>query len=389
MEQKPRIVALVPVRGGSKSIPLKNIRPIAGKPLCLWVLEAACCSKMIDKVYASTDSQDISDAIKGSLLPVKILLRDAKLATDTASTESVMIDFMDRVDFDILVTIQATSPMTASIDFDNALNYFLEGGFDSLVTGVRSKKFFWTGDKSGNNRPVNYDFLNRPRRQDFDGFIMENGAFYITKRKVLKDAGCRLGGKIAVFEMLPETGVEIDEPADWEVVENLLIERKKRYLKDRVRNIKMFIMDVDGVLTDSFVYLNNDGIEMKRFSVRDGFGIGLIRELGIKTAIITKEKTKIVEHRAAKLKIDYVYKGADNKIEILKDISDKLNIPLKNIAYIGDDINDLEVLGAVGFSAAPNNAEIPVKNIVDYICKNDGGCGCVREICEIMRQFHT
>jgi len=384
MEQKPGIVALVPLRGGSKSITLKNIRPIAGKPLCFWALESAVISRMIDKVYVSTDSQKIIDVVSGFSLPVEILSRDSFLATDTASTESVMIDFMDRIDFDILVTVQATSPLTKPEDFDNAIKYFLDSGFDSLLTGVKVKRFFWSDD----NKPVNYDPLNRPRRQDFDGYIMENGAFYITKKQIIKDMGCRLGGNIGIYEMLPETSVEIDEPSDWEIVENLLFERKKKYFKDIIKNIKMLIMDVDGVLTDSFVYLSNDGIEMKRFSVRDGFGIGLIKELGIKTAIITKEKTKIVDFRAAKLKIDYVYKGAENKIKILSGISDEFKVPLKNIAYIGDDVNDIETLKSAGFSAAPNNAETSVKNIVDYVCINDGGCGCVREICNLIMKYH-
>jgi len=161
MEQKPEIAALIPLRGGSKSIPYKNIKYIAGKPLCLWVLEAACTSRMIDRVYVSTDSDKISDVIIKSELEVEILERDPSLATDTASTESVMLDFMDRVSFDILVTIQATSPLTKPGDFDDAVNQFLKNSLDSLVTGTRIKRFFWTDD----NEPVNYNPLKRPRRQ--------------------------------------------------------------------------------------------------------------------------------------------------------------------------------------------------------------------------------
>jgi len=221
MKQKPGIVALIPLRGGSKSIPYKNIKDIAGKPLCAWVLEAASFSKLIDEVYVSTDSEKIIDVVSGLSLPVKISKRDPSLATDSASTESVMLDFMNRVDFDILVTIQATSPLTRSKDLDLAIKQFMDNNLDSLLTGVRIKRFFWTD----NSKPINYDPLNRPRRQEFKGWIVENGAFYLTKRNILKKFKCRLGGKIGIYEMPSEAAHEIDEPMDWNVLENILLEK--------------------------------------------------------------------------------------------------------------------------------------------------------------------
>jgi YrbI family 3-deoxy-D-manno-octulosonate 8-phosphate phosphatase len=387
MEQKPEIVALIPVRGGSKSIPLKNIKCIAGKPLCLWVLDSVCSSKLIDRIYVSTDSDKIINVVSSSGLPIEILRRDPILATDTASTESVMLDFMDKVNFDILVTLQATSPLTTTENIDSAIKYFLDNDFDSLLTGVRAKRFFWSDD----GKPVNYNPLKRPRRQDFNGWIIENGAFYITKKSILKSKKCRLGGKIGIYEMPSETAYEIDEPIDWKIVENILTERKEKNKKKNimrlVRNIKMLVMDVDGVMTDSFVYCDVNGLEMKRFSTRDGMGLELIRKIGIKTGIITKEKTDIIDFRAKKLKIDYVLKGIENKLEALKNISEKAGVPIDQIAYIGDDINDMEVLKAAGFSIVPHNAELSVVNVADYVCDSNGGSGCVREICNIILEF--
>jgi len=221
MKQRTKIVALVPLRGGSKSIPYKNIKNIAGKPLCVWVLEAAISSKMIDKVYASTDSIKIKETINNSVPAVEVIDRDPQLATDTASTESVMLDFAGKISFDILVTIQATSPLTKALDFDNAIKYFLDNGLDSLLTGVRVKRFFWTDEV----KPVNFDPFKRPRRQDFKGWIMENGAFYITKKNILEKYKCRLGGKIGFYEMEQGSAFEIDEPIDLEIVERLLLQR--------------------------------------------------------------------------------------------------------------------------------------------------------------------
>jgi N-acylneuraminate cytidylyltransferase len=217
---------------------------------------------------------------------------------------------------------------------------------------------------------------------------MENGAFYITKKKVLENSGCRLGGKIGIFEMWEETSAELDEPSDWKKIEDLLIKHKRDQVDILLKKVKLLVMDVDGVLTDSYVYCDNNGLEMKRFSVRDGMGLGIVKDLGIKTAIITKEKTNIIDFRAKKIRIDYVYKGIDNKMDILEKISLDSGIALENIAYIGDDINDLEVLRAAGFSAVPYNCEEPLKSIADYICQNNGGQGCVREICNMIIDNH-
>jgi CMP-N-acetylneuraminic acid synthetase len=223
MKNNLKIVALVPLRGGSKSIPLKNIKPIAGKPLCLWVLEAAERSKMIEEVYVSTDSDKIKQVVNDSIKTVRVLDRDPILATDTASTESVIFDFMDKVDFDILATIQATSPLTSSEDLDSAIKQFMDNNLDSLLTGVRIRHFVWSDE----GKPLNYDPQRRPMRQQFSGSLLENGAFYLTKREILEKQKCRLGGKIGLYEMQEEAGYETDEPADWEIIGDILLKNNR------------------------------------------------------------------------------------------------------------------------------------------------------------------
>jgi CMP-N-acetylneuraminic acid synthetase len=215
---KKNIVALIPLRGGSKSIPRKNIKEIAGKPLCAWVLESASNAKLINNVYVSTDSEEIKAVVESLNLGVKVIFRPKNLATDEASTESVMINFMSQVDFDIIVTIQATSPLLCCHELDQALKVFNSDNLNSMLSAVRTKRFFWT--EAG--APINYNPKERPLRQNFAGTMMENGAFYITDRTTLKNTNCRLGGKIGVFEMPDNTAVEIDEPSDWKIVKNLL-----------------------------------------------------------------------------------------------------------------------------------------------------------------------
>lgn len=216
-----KIVVLFPLRGGSKSIPKKNIKSLAGKPLAAWTLEAAAKSSLISAVYVSTDSEEISTVVQGLGLGIKVIQRPAEFASDVASTESVMLHFMSQLDFDLLVTIQATSPLLTTEDLDRAIIQFQQQQLDSMLSAVRTKRFFWNDDAT----PINYDPLHRPRRQDFDGTLMENGAFYITKREILERYQCRLGGKIGIYEMDESTAVEIDEPEDWERVERLLLKR--------------------------------------------------------------------------------------------------------------------------------------------------------------------
>jgi YrbI family 3-deoxy-D-manno-octulosonate 8-phosphate phosphatase len=151
--------------------------------------------------------------------------------------------------------------------------------------------------------------------------------------------------------------------------------------------IKLFLSDVDGVMTDAGMYYTESGDEFKKFNTHDGMGFQLLREAGIKTGIITTENTKIVANRAAKLKIDYLYqgKGFGNKLQAAKEICEKENISLQEVAYIGDDINCLELLSAVGIAACPSNAVKKVKNIPNIIqIEVKGGEGAVRAFVEYL-----
>ncbi len=152
----------------------------------------------------------------------------------------------------------------------------------------------------------------------------------------------------------------------------------------KINKIKLFIMDVDGVLTDGGMYYSERGEVMKKFNTRDGMGIKILRNNGIIPAIITKEKSKIVLRRAEKLNIKEVYIGAVNKVEIIEKLIRKYKLTFEEVAYVGDDINDLDVLKKAGFSSAPKDALPAVKKVVDYVASRKGGDGAVREIIEFI-----
>ena len=150
------------------------------------------------------------------------------------------------------------------------------------------------------------------------------------------------------------------------------------------KNIKILLTDVDGVLTDGGMYYTSTGDAMKKFHARDGMGVNLLKKSGIRTIIVTKEKTKMVRSWAKKMNVSHIYDGILQKEKILKEICKKYSVTSSQIAYIGDDINDIELLKKVGFSVTPNDGILDAQNIVDYICKKKGGDGVLREVADII-----
>ena len=383
--ERRQVTAFIPVRGGSKSIPLKNIREFCGKPLVYWNIAALQAAGLVDKIVVATDSDDIEATVRSfGFDKVEIYRRSAENASDTASTESVMLEYIEAARLSeetVFMLVQATSPLTQTIHFQEALQLYSEGNYDSLLTCVVNKRFFW----NKNGTPRNYDYRNRPRRQNFEGELMENGAFYINTVKNILQSGNRLGGKIGIYDMPEYTAIEIDEPDDWTMLENLM---RKHVLKTQpVTKIKLFLTDVDGVLTDGGMYYSETGDELKKFNTRDGMGFHLLREAGIKSGIITTENTQIVERRAAKLKVDYVYQGKNTggKLQTALEICRKEGITLAEAAYIGDDINCYDLLCEVGMAACPADAVDKIKTIPNIIIlRKKGGEGVVREFIEII-----
>ena len=143
-------------------------------------------------------------------------------------------------------------------------------------------------------------------------------------------------------------------------------------------------MDVDGVLTDAGMYYTESGDELKKFNTRDGMGIKMLQAAGLVTACITREKTAIVERRGRKLAIPEVHQGVEDKLAVLTRLAKKYGLTLEQVAYIGDDVNDMEALRAVGFSAAPADAMPAVLQAVHYVCVKRGGEGAVRELTDLI-----
>lgn len=381
-----KTIAFIPVRGGSKSIPLKNIKPFCGKPLVCWNIEALENCPEVDEVIVATDSDAIWETVeKQNYKKTHLYRRSAENACDTASTESVMLEYINNANLvkdNIFMLVQATSPLTETTHFSEALQMYAKDEYDSIITCVRNFRFFWSED----GKSLNYDYMNRPRRQNFKGMLMENGAFYINTVKNILANGNRLGGKIGIYEMPEYTATEIDEPDDWIILENLMRKHVLAHkpIEDKAK-IKLFLTDIDGTLTDGGMYYSENGDELKKFNTRDGMGMSMLREAGIKVGIITSEDRQLNARRAEKLKVDYFRQGKKNggKLEVAKEIADDMGITLNEVAYIGDDVNCYELLSSVGLAACPSDADARIKSIAGIeVMVKKGGEGCVREFIE-------
>ena len=374
------IIAFIPARSGSKSIQEKNIKLFCGKPLIFWNLQELQNSD-VDEIIVATDSEKIKSVVNFfNFSKVKVYDRCNENAKDTSSTESVMLEYISSknlADEDVFMLVQVTSPFTQTSHFNKGLELYKK--HDSILSCCESKRFSWR-----NGKALNYDIYNRPRRQDFQGTLIENGAFYISAVADIKASKNRISGDIGIYQMPEYTYTEIDEPEDWIVAESLM---KRFVLKNEeldFSNIKLFLSDVDGVLTDAGMYYTEQGDEFKKFCTYDGMGFQLLQKTGVKVGVLTTEDRELNRRRAKKLGLDFDFHGAKDKLQIVKDLCVKENITLAEVAYIGDDVNCFGLLSHVGIAACPNNAVDKIKAIPNIMqLKRNGGDGVVREFVEL------
>lgn len=378
--------AIIPLRKDSKGIPGKNKKKMLGRPLFSWVLTEAIFSNL-DEVVVFTNDPEILAYVEREYhwtSKVKAVLRSDENANDTASTESTMLEFSEKIshDYAVLCLLQATSPLTTAKDINAVLDKIIHEQYDAALTVVKTHRFTWNADGTAQN----YNVFNRPRRQDFEGLLIENGAVYCTTKEGFLQSKNRLSGKIGLVEMPEEALIEIDSLSDWTIIENLLIERQKK-MKSNQR-IQYLVLDVDGVFTDGGIYYNADGELAKKFDMRDGMGLEILRENKVEVVVLTSENSKLVEQRMKKLQIANAFFGVKDKFSFLKHFLADKNAGFDTVAYVGDDVNDLANMCSSGWSFAPANANASVKIHADIVLNHDSADGAIREVCEIILKYN-
>lgn len=219
------ILAIIPARGGSKGVPRKNIRILAGKPLIAHTIEHAKEAKSVNRVIVSTDDSEI--AAVSRQFGAEVIWRPKEISGDDSTSESALIhtlDFLNQKDGyipDLVVFLQCTSPVRTSMDIDMAVQQLVDEGADSLVSVTPWHGLYWILEDGG-AKSVSFDYRNRPRRQDMRPEFRENGSIFIFKPLVLNRLNNRLGGKVVLFEMNPWTRFEADTWEDFALCEWIL-----------------------------------------------------------------------------------------------------------------------------------------------------------------------
>lgn len=374
------VVAIIPARGGSKGIPGKNLKLIGGVPLIGRAIEACLAVEAIDAVYVTTDDKEIAEAAvsTGAL----VIDRPAELANDTASSESALLHALEQIKSSgvnptTTVFIQATSPFIPSAQLASAVAKVESTEYDVVFSAVETYGFLWRDDK-GHAAGVNHDPSFRPRRQDREPHYLETGAFYVMNTAGFEKAGFRFFGKVGIEEVPESSAIEIDNVEQLAIAQ-MLAQSTTQELAPL--HAKALVMDFDGVHTDDHAYVDRDGTESVRVSRSDGLGLGKLRNLNFPMLILSKETNPVVSKRGEKLGIETI-QGIDDKLPVLKKWVEKHGLTLQEVAYVGNDINDIPCLEAVGFPIAPADARPEVLAISRIVTIHKGGRGALREVAD-------
>jgi YrbI family 3-deoxy-D-manno-octulosonate 8-phosphate phosphatase len=375
-----KCVAIIPARGGSKGLVLKNLRKIGGERLVVRTVKAALESELISDVYVSTDCPEIAHASKNA--GARVIVRPADLAEDECSSESaiqhVLLELEKSGEMpDFVAFLQCTSPFTTADDVTNVIRPLIDGTAESSFLAVTSHGFLWKHDQAaGGVVGINHDHLGvRQRRQDRAPEYKETGAVYGFGAAEFLQRPNRFIGRIMAVES-QSVPFDIDDMQDL-LQANDTISNARRTIPSRP--IKALVTDFDGVHTDGNVTVFQDGCEAVRCNRRDGMGIEIARKQGLPILILSKEKNPVVEMRARKLRIECIH-GCDDKLSALSAWLREKKLHWDDIAYVGDDINDLDCLQLAGLSICPADGVARVKSCCDLHLQAAGGEGCIREI---------
>jgi N-acylneuraminate cytidylyltransferase len=386
---RPRTVAVIPARGGSKGLPGKNLAQVAGRPLVARTVAAALGAAAVDRVVVSSDDAAILEvaAAAGAVA----LRRPAALSGDAAPSEAALLHALDALAaegerFELLVFLQCTSPFTRARDVD-ALVAALDGPARSALLVAPSHGFLWRRDAEGHGRGVNHDAaLPRARRQDLAPEWRETGAGYAVRVDALREGGHRFPAPVALVETdLP--ALEIDDAEDLALARALAAARGEAPPAPdpaRLRAVRAVVTDFDGVHTDDRVAVREDGLESVTCSRADGMGVALLGAAGVPLAILSKEVNPVVAARAAKLGCEAI-QGVDDKPAALGRWLAARGLAASEIAYLGNDVNDLGCLDAAGLAFAPADAHPEVTRRAHvHVLPAPGGRGAVRALCDLL-----
>nr|WP_309102877.1 acylneuraminate cytidylyltransferase [Microbacterium sp.] len=372
--------AIIPARGGSKQVPRKNLQRVGGVPLVERAIRAAAASPGIDLVVVSTDDAEI--AAVSADAGARVIRRPAEISGDTASSESAILHALDELradglECDVVAFLQATSPFIDVESLAAAVADVRSDRADSVFSAYETYGFLWRRGDEGGAIALNHDAARRPRRQDREPHHLETGAFYVFRADGFRESRHRFFGRTRIAEVPEWTAIEIDDE------QQLRMARALAAVHESLGPIpvRAIVTDFDGVHTDDTAIIDADGGERVRVSREDGMGVALLRRAGVPMLILSTEVNAVVRARAEKLRVPVLH-GIDDKESALRTWAQENAIPLTDIAYLGNDVNDLAAMRIVGWPVAVANAHPLVLEEARVVLSRRGGNGAVRELIE-------
>lgn len=395
----PRVLAVIPARGGSKGVPAKNLAPVGGVPLVARAVRECRAARLVTDVVVSTDDAAIAAAARGA--GAEVVSRPAAIAGDTATSEAAVLHALDAHEalhgarVDVVLLVQCTSPFLAREDVDGVARAIVEDGADTAVTVAPFHGFVWRDAEDeaaaggvpeaaaavGGGYGVNHDKSVRPRRQDRPQDLLETGAAYAMTADGFRAHRHRFFGRTELVRTDPARVLEIDDPHDLARARALapLLDAGRRGALPTLADVDAVVLDFDGTQTDDRVLIDSDGREFVSVHRGDGLGIAALRRSGLPLLILSTEQNPVVAARARKLKLPVLH-GIDRKDLALKQWCEEQGIAPERVLYVGNDVNDLPCFALVGWPVAVAGAHDAVRGAARAVTTVPGGGGAVREI---------
>lgn len=367
------VLAVITAPSGSGS------RSFAGRPLALQAVEKAQAARVVGRTCLVTADAALAvlaaDAGTDIIAPPadgdRATLIDAALEAAAVSDGYVPA---------FVALLDAACPFFDTEAIDGALAHLLRCGADSLIAVYPLDEPIWLQDEGGAARPL--EGRTNERR------YVETTAVTVVRVGIFEQAGELPAGRIVLYEVPEATALRLADGADWSQAERLAARANRVRAKALLRDIRLLVLDFDGVLTDNRVLVLEDGREAVLCSRGDGMGIGLLKAAGVPVTVLSKEVNPVVGARCRKLGIPHV-QGIDDKIAELRKMAAERRLDLTQIAYMGNDVNDLACMEACGVAIAPADAHPPALRIADLVTTADGGFGAVREVCDLLLEVQA
>ena len=401
--KKVEILALIPARGNSKSIPRKNIREFAGYPLIAYSIIAALRSKHVTRVIVSTDNEEIA-AVSREFGAETPFLRPVELARDDTMDFPVFehallwLEENEKYKPEMIVQLRATSPVIPVRLIDDAIEALINHPEADTIRGVvpsgQNPYKMWHIQANGTLMPIlQIDGLpesyNAPR-QKLPETYWQTGHIDVLRRETILGKRSMSGDTIIPVVIDPAFAIDIDTLLDWKRAERLVKEGEIDMIypgnppRKFPEQVKLLVLDFDGVLTDDRVWVDQNGKETIAASRSDGMGLEMLRRLtDIEVIVMSKETNPVVTARCNKLGIQ-VFQSVNQKEKALVDLIDEKKINSEEVVYVGNDLNDIDCFPIVGYAAVPNDAFVTARRNADLVLDHPGGFGAVREICEML-----